>query len=210
MKKSILSVTIIGLMLLFVTNTGFSQETTKEFKVMGNCNGCKKRIEKAALGVDGVSLAEWDKETKMIKVTMDEQVNIATVASSIEAIGHDTEFNKAIQTAYDDLPGCCQYDREDANTTAAKIVNTFSFKVSGNCGMCKKRIEKAAKTVSGIESAIWDKESKVITVETSIGTIGKNDVSKAIAMVGHDTEFDKADQTAYDDLPDCCQYDRNQ
>ena len=43
MKKSILSVTIIGLMLLFVTNTGFSQETTKEFKVMGDCNGCKKR-----------------------------------------------------------------------------------------------------------------------------------------------------------------------
>lgn len=210
MKKSILSVTIIGLMLVFVTNTGFAQQTTKEFKVFGNCGMCKKRIEKAALAVDGVSSVKWDKATKMIQVTLTGQVNIADVASAIEAVGHDTEFDKANKASYEQLPGCCQYDRELDSAASASIVETFSFKVSGNCGMCKKRIEKAAKTVSGVESAIWDKESKIITVEISTNTISKTDVSKAIASVGHDTEFDKANETVYNDLPGCCQYDRNQ
>jgi len=28
---------------------------------------CEKRIEKAALGVDGVSIADWNKETKQLR-----------------------------------------------------------------------------------------------------------------------------------------------
>jgi copper chaperone CopZ len=213
MKKSIISFIIIGIILFFVANTGFAQQTTKEFKVFGNCGMCKTRIEKAAKTVSGVESAVWDKETKMIQVTMAEQVNIVDVVSAIEAVGHDTEFNKASQTVYDGLPGCCKYDREDSSevgASKASVVASFSFLVSGNCGMCKTRIEKAAKTVSGVESAVWDKESKIITVETTTNAIGKTDVSKAIALVGHDTEFDKADQMAYDNLPGCCLYDRNQ
>ena len=213
MKKSIISIIIIGIMLFLDANTGFAQQTTKEFKVFGNCGMCKTRIEKAAKTVTGVESAVWDKETKMIQVTMVEQINVADIASAIEAVGHDTEFNKASQTAYDGLPSCCKYDRKDsseAGVSKASVVDSFSFLVSGKCGMCKTRIEKAAKTVPGVESVVWDKETKIITVETSTNAIGKTDVSKAIAMVGHDTEFDKADQTAYDALPGCCLYDRNQ
>ena len=51
MKKSILSGIMVCLMALFTINTGFAQEKTSEFEVLGNCNGCKKRIEKAASAV---------------------------------------------------------------------------------------------------------------------------------------------------------------
>tara|TARA_R110000868_G_scaffold214447_1_gene464535 strand:+ start:367 stop:609 length:243 start_codon:yes stop_codon:yes gene_type:complete len=78
---------------------------------MGNCNACKKRIEKAASAVEGVSSVNWDKETKIIQVTMADYTDIADVANAIEAAGHDTEFNKANDTVYEELPGCCQYDR---------------------------------------------------------------------------------------------------
>ncbi|WP_185956450.1 hypothetical protein [Changchengzhania lutea] len=53
----------------------------------------------------------WDKETKIIQVTMARHTNIIDVANAIEGAGHDTEFDKADHVAYDDLPGCCQYDR---------------------------------------------------------------------------------------------------
>ena len=44
---------------------------TEKFKVAGNCGMCETRIEKAAKTVDGVSAADWDKDTKMIEVTFD-------------------------------------------------------------------------------------------------------------------------------------------
>ena len=37
---------------------------------------------------------------------------------------------------------------------------TEEFKVFGNCGMCKSRIEKAAKAVDGVSMAEWDKKTK--------------------------------------------------
>ena len=39
-----------------------------------------------------------------------------------------------------------------------------TFKVSGECGTCKKKIEKAAKT-AGASYALWDVKSKVLTVK---------------------------------------------
>ncbi|MGB5821150.1 MAG: cation transporter [Saonia sp.] len=191
-----------------------AQEKTSEFEVLGNCNGCKKRIEKAANSIDGVASANWNKETKVIQLTYNsEKASIEDVSKAINNVGHDTKFGKASDSAYEALPGCCQYDREGTESleaSKAKTVASFDFEVSGNCGMCKKRIEKAAKAVPGVTNAIWDKESKVVTIEVSDASITKDNVSKAIAAVGHDTEFDKAEASVYDALPGCCQYDRVQ
>ena len=189
-----------------------AQEKTSEFEVLGNCNGCKKRIEKAVNAIDGVASANWNKDTKIIQMTYDsDKTSLEDISKAINGVGHDTKFGKASNSAYDALPGCCQYEREGTENTeasTAKTVASFNFEVSGNCGMCKKRIEKAAKAVSGVTNATWDKESKVINIDVSDATITKKQVSKAIAAVGHDTEFNKADVTVYNDLPGCCQYDR--
>ena len=40
---------------------------TETFKVWGNCESCQARIEKAAK-VDGVSTANWNKDTKMLTI----------------------------------------------------------------------------------------------------------------------------------------------
>lgn len=37
------------------------------------------------------------------------------------------------------------------------------FAVRGSCDMCKERIETAAKGVSGVRSALWDREKQMIT-----------------------------------------------
>lgn len=82
---------------------------------------------------------------------------------------------------------------------------TETLKVSGNCDMCKARIEKAAK-IDGVTKAEWSEKTKTLTAtfdpaKTSIDAIGKK-----IAEAGHDNDKAKATDKAYDKLPGCCQY----
>jgi len=82
------------------------------------------------------------------------------------------------------------------------------FAVGGNCGMCKRRIEKAASGLEGVVEAVWSKESKKLTLKYEPGKIGVDEVKKAIAAVGHDAGGVKAPQEVYDKLHECCLYDR--
>ncbi len=92
--------------------TVFGQVKTEKFKVYGNCGMCKSRIEKAAKSVDGVTAADWNKETKMIEVTLDTtKTDVHKVHMAIAKAGHDTEMHKAKDADYNALPECCQYDR---------------------------------------------------------------------------------------------------
>ena len=85
---------------------------------------------------------------------------------------------------------------------------TGEFKVYGNCGMCKARIEKAAKAVDGVSAAEWNDETKMIALTFDDSKTNVDKVQVAIAKVGHDTEMHKATDKAYSKLPGCCQYDR--
>ena len=84
---------------------------------------------------------------------------------------------------------------------------TTEVKVWGNCGMCKKRIEKAA-MLEGVSKATWDKETKMLTLVYNEDKVKAADVEKRVASVGHDTEHFFADTKTYDGLPECCLYDR--
>jgi periplasmic mercuric ion binding protein len=89
-----------------------------------------------------------------------------------------------------------------AKTGATK---TEAIKVSGNCGMCKERIETAAK-VDGVSKADWNKDTKLLTLVYDPAKVKSDDVQKKVAAVGHDTEKYKADTKTYNGLPACCKY----
>ena len=84
---------------------------------------------------------------------------------------------------------------------------TDTFKVYGNCGMCKNRIEKASK-LEGVTSAIWNVDTKIMTVTYDSTRVSNDDVQKKIATVGHDTDKYTAKEDVYKKLPGCCLYDR--
>ncbi len=129
------------------------------------------------------------------------------IHKAIAASGYDTQLEKAAQTSYDDLHSCCKYDRNDFGQINEKTVS-FSFKVLGNCDMCKSRIEKAALGVDGVYEASWDKNTKMIEFKAN-GDLDLTKVHKAIAAVGHDTDKEKAPDDVYNKLPGCCLYDRD-
>ncbi|MPM57516.1 Multidrug resistance protein MdtA [bioreactor metagenome] len=78
--------------------------------------------------------------------------------------------------------------------------------VQGLCEMCKDRIEKAAKSVSGVTSASWDIKTKQLHLNFDPVKTSADAVAKAIAKAGHDTDKYKADKATYDALPACCKY----
>ncbi len=84
---------------------------------------------------------------------------------------------------------------------------TETFKVYGNCGMCKSRVEKAAKA-EGATTAVWDKDTKIMTVTYDAAKTSGEAIQKKVASVGHDTELFTAPAKVYDKLPGCCLYER--
>jgi Cu(I)/Ag(I) efflux system membrane fusion protein len=88
------------------------------------------------------------------------------------------------------------------------IINSSheSFRVSGNCDMCKERIEKAVLGVKGVYKAVWSIEKKELSVDFDNEKTDLKTIHKAIAAAGHDTELFKADDVIYAALPECCLY----
>lgn len=84
---------------------------------------------------------------------------------------------------------------------------TDTFKVWGNCSMCKERIEKAVKS-EGATSAAWDSKTKMLSVSYDPSKTNTDALAKKVASVGHDTEKFKADDKTYNGLPGCCKYER--
>lgn len=83
-----------------------------EVEVNGNCDMCKKRIEKAAFGVKGVKTAQWNAENQKLIMVLDEnRTDALQVQKVIAATGHDTKEVKSSEEAYDGLHFCCKYDR---------------------------------------------------------------------------------------------------
>ncbi len=93
-----------------------------------------------------------------------------------------------------------------ATTFAEK--KTEKVDVKGNCGMCKTRIEKAAKSVSGVSKATWNEKTNILELTLEDTKTNLNAVETAIAKVGHDTQLVKATEDVYNKLPACCKYDR--
>lgn len=94
---------------------------TEKFKVGGKCSMCEARIEKAAKSVNGVTSADWNVDTKLIEVTIDEaKTSMQKVHEAIAEVGHDTELIKADDETYANLPSCCHYDRlaNDSSTSS--------------------------------------------------------------------------------------------
>lgn len=102
----------------------------------------------------------------------------------------------------------CKNSNDSGDTTLTKgAVTTASFKVWGNCEMCKETIEGALK-VEGVRKAEWNAETKQVQITYDTAIISLDQMQKNIAAAGYDNEKYKSDEKAYGNLPECCQYER--
>ncbi len=74
--------------------------------------------------------------------------------------------------------------------------------------MCKTTIEKSLKSIEGVKSGKWNVASQKMTVKYDTSKTNLDEIKKAIAAVGYDTEEFKAPDEVYKKLHHCCQYER--
>lgn len=109
---------VIGMMLLIVSFSANAQEKKNknakyDIEVNGNCEMCKKRIEKAAFSVSGVKTAEWHSDDQTLHLILNEQKNsIFAVKKAVAQAGHDTDEVKATDEQFEKLHECCMYERK--------------------------------------------------------------------------------------------------
>ena len=96
-------------------------------------------------------------------------------------------------------------DKNEAKSATA-IMEHQNLKVSGECEMCKDRIETAAKTVAGVTTAEWTAETHLLHVQFDASKTSNDAIQKVVAQAGHDTEKFKAPVEVYNQLPECCSY----
>lgn len=98
------------------------------------------------------------------------------------------------------------------NTQKSVVKGKYDIEVKGNCDMCKKRIEKAAYSVSGVRSAEWHADDQTLHVYLNDKKASPELVQAAIAKQGHDTKYNnkeiKATKEQYESLHGCCLYER--
>ena len=87
-------------------------------------------------------------------------------------------------------------------------VKSAAFKVAGECGMCKKKIETTAKQ-AGATYAVWNESTKELSVKYKATSSNPAKIQQAIAGVGYDTPGFKATDEAYEKLHECCKYERS-
>jgi copper chaperone CopZ len=92
-------------------------------------------------------------------------------------------------------------------TVVENGIATSTFKVWGNCDMCKETIENSLK-VEGVQKADWNSDTKLMKISYETSKISLDQIEKNIASVGYDNVKYKGNDDAYSSLHECCQYER--
>ena len=120
--------------------------------------------------------------------------------------GSSDKNNSAPNNGMEQMETGAQHNETDHMTSGEAHEEHAMLNVKGKCEMCKDRIEKAAKEVGGVSFASWEMEKQVLHLNYDPEKTSLDDIAKAVAKAGHDTDKFKADQATYDALPDCCKY----
>lgn len=93
-------------------------------------------------------------------------------------------------------------------SNAQSKLEKVTFKVYGNCGMCKSKIEGAVNEQEGVKSAEWSVKSKKMAISYNPSKITLDQLKQLIADAGYDSESHRASDGKYKSLHGCCQYKR--
>lgn len=103
----------------FHANAQIKNSQTLTAKVSGNCGMCESTIEKAG-NVKKEAQVDWDKDKQLATITYDPQkTSPDQILKRIALAGYDNEKYLAPAEAYNNLHGCCQYERSETATAAA-------------------------------------------------------------------------------------------
>lgn len=112
MKSSFIKIMVAAVMLLSTSiNAQIKNTKTEMVKVYGNCGMCKTTIEKAG-NIKKIAKVDWNQEKQMATLTYDASATTQDeILKRIALAGYDSDKFLAPDDVYNNLHGCCQYDR---------------------------------------------------------------------------------------------------
>lgn len=154
-----------------------------------------------------ITLGETMNEAYVVEAGLNEGDEIVTngafnIDAAAQLEGKPSMMNRDENTATTQM----KTETEMNRNKSTDLTESKKIMVSGNCDMCKARIEKAAKSVAGVDFANWNSEEKALYVRYLKAKTNSDAIQKAIAKAGHDTEKYKAADSDYKKLPECCLY----
>ena len=114
MKSFLLSAAFL-LWLTPICSAQFKNAQTETVHISGNCGMCESTIEKSG-SAKNKAMVDWDQDTKMATITYNpDKTSKDEILRRIAEAGYDNEAYLAPDEAYNNLSGCCQYDRTFKN-----------------------------------------------------------------------------------------------
>lgn len=102
---------VICVLLSTTTNAQIKNATTETVRIYGNCGMCKTTIEKTG-NIKKIAKVEWDQDSQMATLTYDaKKTNQDEILKRIALAGYDSDKFLAPDDVYNNLHGCCQYER---------------------------------------------------------------------------------------------------
>ncbi|MFT5891380.1 MAG: mercuric ion binding protein [Dokdonia sp.] len=187
-----------------------AQKNYDQFEVQVDglgCPFCAYGLEKKFKEFKGIKKVKIDIETGDFSFTYpsEKALTIEAVEQQVKKAGY-TPMTGSV-TRFDGTVEEMKTVQKEAISADADLVTESVF-VAGNCEMCQVRIEKASTDISGVATALWNKDTKLLEVSYDTKTTNLSKIEKSVAKAGHDTKNHKAKNGAYKDLPACCAYER--
>lgn len=132
MKKLIKNILVASALLLTITSclSQIKNSKTEIVTIYGNCGMCQKTIEKAG-NLKNVVKVNWDIDTKKATLTYDGNLTDQdAILKRIALSGYDSDKFLAPDSAYTNLPGCCQYERVAKIPLKSNLIESELSKVA--------------------------------------------------------------------------------
>lgn len=178
-NKILLLFTVIAATAITACSAQIKNAKTETIKVYGNCGMCKTTIEKAG-NSKNVSKVDWNKDTKMATITYDgTKTDKDAILKMIALAGYDSNNFLAPDAAYNNLPGCCKYER--VNKADAKA-NSEMPKMD-TMPMAKTTEINTANLLQPVYDAYFSLKDALVKTDGIAASTKANDLQSAINAV---------------------------
>jgi copper chaperone CopZ len=129
LKKIVMAITIV--LSFSACEAQIKNPKTDTVKIYGNCEMCKKAIEKAG-NLKRIAKIDWNVDNKVATITYNTmKTSQEEILKRIALSGYDSDKFLAPNEAYSKLPDCCQYMRE-AKVVAKTLAKTEGSNMESN------------------------------------------------------------------------------
>lgn len=151
----ILLVAVVVLLSITSCDAKIKNAKTETVKIFGNCEMCKKVIEKAGNEKNSAEV-NWNEKTKMATLTYDAtKTNKDEILKRIALAGYDSNEFLAPNDVYAKLPECCQYERNNKKMAMVLPAEKMNHDAHSNHKVSSSDVDKKDNVLNPVFDAYF-------------------------------------------------------